>query len=141
MLTNLDEVFQAPEQPINGRQPLDLDSIEAKAQHERDRLAALKASQGQKADEIAESAAADGAVQSQPEAVRQPSVQSREEDQRVSVSISETGALKLAVLAADAVNGSEVPGELCNRTSHLSETNATVYYSKDILRIFSQEAS
>ena len=102
MLTNLDEVFQSPAQPEQEK-ALDPTSIEAIAQHERDRLAALRASKQESKEDISEAAAeASGEAQNEEN-------QLKEGPENVSVSTPETGAVKLAELAAEAAKEADTP--------------------------------
>ena len=112
MLTNLEEVFQSPSQPEQEKVPNPTD-IEAIAQHERDRLAALRASKQEGKEGSPEATAqASGEAQDNGE-------QLREGPKHVSVSISKKGALKLAVLAAEAVQQADTPeGEDCLHKMH-----------------------
>lgn len=106
MLTNLEEVFQAPKMPETAP-AVDVSGIEAMAQHESDRLSASPTPQPGTGDAVAPSDHAPAAVDS--ESVGKEAQRPQEES--VAVSISETGAVKLSVLAAEAVHqASEVEG-------------------------------
>lgn len=105
MLTNLEEVFQAPTSSIAGP-PVDPRDIEAMAQHEHDRLAAIQRSQAHAVDESGSLAQAEDREKNEPQKRAQPS------EERVSLSISETGAVKLSVLAAQAIGETgQAPGK------------------------------
>lgn len=99
MLTHLDEVFQTPSQP-GQEEAFDPTDIEAIAQHERDRLAALRAEKQQREDE---------STQETVQTAEPQEAEHREAQEHVSVSISETGAVKLAVMAAQAVEQGHTP--------------------------------
>lgn len=108
MLTNLEDVFQAPSKK-EARSPIppDVTDIEAVAQHERDRVAALRSSS---ADQPKGATAADG--QPEPgakpaEIVKATDEQSQDESgiQNAGAQLS-NGSASLAELASQATNGS-----------------------------------
>jgi len=104
MLTNLEEVFLLPKEAAErGEAPppppsVDPADVEAVAQHERGRLAALKAEK--EAQEVAAEAANTAPA---PEAASVKGAAVEGGGDTVRVEVSETGVVKLSVLAAVAV--------------------------------------